>query len=108
MSGAFEFSPDDPSEVAEGIRRASEGVRVHLVRDGRAVADIVPAEQAADTAASGERSGRDPRHAEINRTMADRFGRIPLESYRRVFAQAGRPWPGDDYLRRNYDVADQS
>lgn len=106
--GPVEFSPDDPREVAEGIRRASEGARVHLVRDGRVVADIVPAEPKDDTASSGVRPPRDPRHAEINNTMADRFGRIPLESYRRVFAEAGRPWPGDDYIRRNYDVGDPS
>ncbi len=81
VNPAFEISPDDPQEVADAIRRAAEGAVVHLVRDGRAVADIVPA------TAQPARALRDPRHIQISRMMAERFGattrsRTPPEQHR--------------------------
>ncbi len=101
MSAAFEVSPDDPHEVAEAIRRAAEGSTVHLVRDGQAVADIVPA--------TVQRSGAKAQAAEISQKMADRFGTLPtLEHYRRVYQACGQPWPGDDLVRREHSVADSS
>jgi len=102
MNPAFEVSPDDPQEVAEAIARAADGAVVHLVRDGRAVADIVPA------TAQPTRALRDPRHIQISQMMADRFGAPTLADYRRVYDSSGKPWPGDDYIRRNHPVADAS
>ncbi|HSZ28215.1 MAG TPA: hypothetical protein VK784_00485 [Pseudonocardiaceae bacterium] len=55
MTAAFEVSPDDPQQVAEAIARAAEGAVMHLVRDGRAVADIVPG-SSRDTCKSGNQS----------------------------------------------------
>ncbi len=102
VNPAFEVSPDDPQEVAEAIARAAEGAVVHLVRDGRAVADIVPA------TAQPARALRDPRHIQISQMMADRFGAPTLADYRRAYDSSGKPWPGDDYIRRNHPVADAS
>ncbi|MDQ2706158.1 MAG: hypothetical protein M3Z25_00275 [Actinomycetota bacterium] len=102
MSATFEVSPDDPQEVAEAIARAAQGAVVHLVRDGRAVADIVPA--TARTAPAL----RDPRHIQISQMMAERFGAPTLAHYRSVYDSSGAPWPGDDYIRRNHPVADAS
>ena len=102
VNPAFEVSPDDPQEVAEAIARAAEGAVVHLVRDGRAVADIVPA------TAHPVRALRDPRHIQISQMMADRFGAPTLADYRRAYDSSGAPWPGDDYIRRNHPVADAS
>jgi antitoxin (DNA-binding transcriptional repressor) of toxin-antitoxin stability system len=102
VHAAFEASPDDPQQVAEAIARAAEGVVVHLVRDGRAVADIVPPTKQPDQAP------RDPRHIQISRMMAERFGAPTLADYRRAYDSSGTPWPGDDYIRRNHPVADAS
>ncbi len=96
------MSPDDPHQVAEAIARAAQGAVVHLVRDGRAVADIVPA------AARPARAPRDPRHAQISQMMAERFGAPTLADYRRAYTSNGTPWPGDDYIRRNHPVTDAS
>jgi antitoxin (DNA-binding transcriptional repressor) of toxin-antitoxin stability system len=102
MTAAFEVSPDDPQQVADAIARAAEGAVVHLVRDGRAVADIVPA-----TAQPG-RAPRDPRHIQISQMMAQRFGAPTLADYRRAYDSSRTSWPGDDYIRRNHPVADAS
>jgi antitoxin (DNA-binding transcriptional repressor) of toxin-antitoxin stability system len=48
VNAAFEVSPDDPQGLAEAIQRAAQGAIVHLVRDGQAVADIVPAASCVD------------------------------------------------------------
>ena len=101
MDAAFEVSPDDPQGLAEAIHRAAQGAVVHLVRDGQAVADIVPAESAlANKAHSNERA------LAIERRQAERFGAPTLADYRRVFETSGWPWPGDDAIRRDYLVAD--
>lgn len=102
VHAAFEASPDDPRQVAQAIARAAEGAVVHLVRDGRAVADIVPATK------QPARAPRDPRHIQISQMMADRFGAPTLADYRRAYASCGAPWPGEDYIRRHHPVADAS
>ncbi|MGH8921672.1 MAG: hypothetical protein ACRD0H_25605 [Actinomycetes bacterium] len=75
---------------------------MHLVRDGCAVADIVPA------AARPAQALRDPRHIQISQIMAGRFGAPTLAHYRRAYDSSGTPWPGDDCIRRNHPVADAS
>jgi antitoxin (DNA-binding transcriptional repressor) of toxin-antitoxin stability system len=100
VSVAFEVSPDDPRQVAEAIARAAQGAVVHLVRDGRAVADIVPAMP------QPGRAPRDPRHVQISQMMAARFGAPTLADYRRAYDSCGTSWPGDDYIRRNHPVAE--
>lgn len=78
VNAAFAVSPDDPHGVAAAIARAAEGAVVHLVRDGRALADIVPASTQPGWAP------RDPRHIQINQMMADHFGAPALADYRRA------------------------
>ncbi len=70
---------------------------VHLVRDGQAVADIVPA---------GSAQATNERALAIERRQAERFGAPTLADYRKVYETSGWPWPGDDVIRRNYLVAD--
>lgn len=102
VSAAFEMSPDDPRQVAEAIARAAAGAVVHLVRDGRAIADIVPA------TTQPARAPRDSRHIQISQMMAERFGAPTLDHYRQAYASTGAPWPGEDYIRRHHPVADAS
>lgn len=102
MSAAFEVSPDDPHGVAEAIRQAAEGATVHVVRDGRAIADIVPADQA-ETATE-----RDARGRAIERRMAERFGGPSVAEFRRIYDSQGWEWPGDDVIARTHLVADAS
>jgi antitoxin (DNA-binding transcriptional repressor) of toxin-antitoxin stability system len=131
MSEAFEVSPDDSAGVAEAIRRAAAGGTVRLVRNGHPVADIVPPARVGDqTTASATTADRDVDDAEIDavglaalearmatlppgsghasRVHADRFGAPTLAHYRRAYAQAGAPWPGEAFVRRHYPVADAS
>ena len=131
MSEAFEVSPDDTVGVAEAIRRAAAGGTVRLVRDGHPVADIVPpartgdqttdpdstADQAVDDAeldAAGlaaleaRMATLPPGSGHASRVHAERFGAPTLAHYRRVYAQAGAPWPGEAFVRRHYPVADAS
>jgi antitoxin (DNA-binding transcriptional repressor) of toxin-antitoxin stability system len=103
MDAAFEVSPDDPQRLAEAIQRAAQGAVVHLVRDGQAVADIVPA---ASTRETGD--DRNDRALAIERRQAQRFGAPTLADYRKVYETSGWPWPGDDVIRRDYLVADAS
>lgn len=107
VSEAFEVSPDDPRGVAEAIERASRGSTVHLVRDGRPVADIVPTPASA-TRTADARPHRDPRHAEVVAEHAARFAAPRLEHYRQVYVASGQDWPGEDYIRTHYPVADES
>jgi antitoxin (DNA-binding transcriptional repressor) of toxin-antitoxin stability system len=101
VNAAFEVSPDDPQGLAEAIQRAAQGAVVHLVRDGQAVANIVPADPAQATkAASNEKA------LVIERRHAERFGAPTLADYRKVYQTSGWPWPGDDVIRRDYLVAD--
>jgi len=102
VTAAFEVSPDDPQQVAEAIARAAAGAVVHLVRDGQAVADIVPASSQPAWAP------RDPRHIYISQMMAERFGAPTLADYRRAYDSHSAPWPGDDYIRRHHPVAGAS
>ena len=121
VSEAFEVCPDDAAGVAEGIRRAASGSAVHLVRDGRAVANIVPAVEAASTSRSDGDSELDaPALAELEARLAHelpecaaagdyhaaRFGAPTITHYRAGYAQAGAPWPGEAFVRRHYPVAD--
>ena len=84
VSAAFETSPDDPQQVAEAIARAAEGAVVHLVGDGRAMADIVPA------TTQPTRALRDPGHIQISQMMAERFGAPTLAHYHRGLRQQRR------------------
>jgi antitoxin (DNA-binding transcriptional repressor) of toxin-antitoxin stability system len=118
MSEAFEISADDAEGVAEAIRRAASGSVVHLVRDGRPVADIVPASlgstddselEPAEMAAREDRATRRPAACvTASEFHAERFGAPTLEHYRAVYAQAGAAWPGEAFVRRHYPVADAS
>jgi antitoxin (DNA-binding transcriptional repressor) of toxin-antitoxin stability system len=137
MSEAFEVSPDDAAGVAEAIRRAAAGGTVRLVRDGHPVAEIVPPARAGvDTAgpvvaaspadapspaaddaeldAAGlaaleaRMAALPPESGHANRVHAERFGAPTLAHYRRVYAQAGAPWPGEAFVRRHYPVAEAS
>lgn len=101
MNAAFEVSPDDPQGLAEAIQRAAQGAVVHLVRDGQAVADIVPAASAPET-----KTGCTERALAIERRQVERFGAPTLADYRKVYETSGWPWPGDDLIRRDYLVAD--
>jgi antitoxin (DNA-binding transcriptional repressor) of toxin-antitoxin stability system len=101
MDAAFEVSPDDPQRLAEAIQRAAQGAVVHLVRDGQAVADIVPAASTQQTD-----NDRNDRALAIERRQAQRFGAPTLADYRKVYETSGWPWPGDDMIRRDYLVAD--
>ena len=101
MTGASEASADDPRAVAEAISRAADGEVIHLVRDGRPVADVVPAVSSTDPG-----SDRDWIAArQTSQRMADRFGAPTLEHYRRVYQSLQVPWPGDAEIRRRYPVA---
>jgi antitoxin (DNA-binding transcriptional repressor) of toxin-antitoxin stability system len=102
VSAASEVSPDDPHGVAEAIRQAAEGATVHLVRDGRAVADIVPAHQ---TETDTE---RDARGRAIERRQAERFGGPTVAEFRRIYDSQGWEWPGDDVIARTHVIADAS
>jgi antitoxin (DNA-binding transcriptional repressor) of toxin-antitoxin stability system len=102
MSAAFEVSPDDPHGVAEAIRQAADGATVHVVRDGRAIADIVPAHQVETM------SERDARGRGIERRMAERFGGPTIADFRRIYASQGWAWPGDAEIARTHLVADAS
>ncbi len=108
MSEAFEVSPDDPQQVAAAIERAAHGSTVRVVRDGRPLADIVPASRPAAPEYGAWPAARDPRHDAVVRAHANRFGAPGLEHYRRVYAAAGREWPGEDWVRSHYPVADAS
>ncbi|MGH3869733.1 MAG: hypothetical protein ACRDQ4_27265 [Pseudonocardiaceae bacterium] len=101
MNTAFEVSPDDPQGLAEAIQRAAQGAVVHLVRDGQAVADIVPV-----TTAHTSKVDRNERALAIERRQAERFGAPTLADYRKVYQASGWPWPGDDVIRRDYLLAD--
>jgi antitoxin (DNA-binding transcriptional repressor) of toxin-antitoxin stability system len=96
MSAAYEVSPDDPQGVAEAIRQAAQGATVHIVRDGQAIADIVPAHRP-ETAAE-----RDARGRAIERRMAQRFGGPGIEDFRRLYDSQGWEWPGDEEIRRTH------
>lgn len=98
MTAAFEVSPDDPQGLAEAIERAAQG---DVVRDGQAVADIVPA-----NTAQTSKTDRNERALAIERRQAERFGAPTLADYRKVYQSSGWPWPGDDAIRRDYLVAD--
>jgi antitoxin (DNA-binding transcriptional repressor) of toxin-antitoxin stability system len=101
VNAAFEVSPDDPQGLAEAIQRAARGVVVHLMRDGQAVADIVPA-----ASAQANEAGCNERALSIERRQAERFGAPTLADYRKVYQTSGWPWPGDDAIRRDYLIAD--
>lgn len=120
VSEAFEVSPDDPSGVAEAIRRAAAGATVHVVRDGEPVADIVPAARAAepdvpdDCEISAEELAerearmalRPPEDVKVSEWHAARFGAPTLAHYRETYRKMGRGWPGEAFVRRHYLVAD--
>jgi antitoxin (DNA-binding transcriptional repressor) of toxin-antitoxin stability system len=132
MSEAFEVSPDDTAGVAEAIRRAAAGGTVRLVRDGHPVAEIVPPARSGDGAAKphaavvspaaddseldpaglaaleARMAALPPESGHASRVHAERFGAPTLAHYRRVYAQAGAPWPGEAFVRRHHPVADAS
>lgn len=132
MSEALEVSPDDPARVADAIERAARGDTVHLVRDGRRVADIVPTAPASGASSAGNPDrgadwgadceagpeemaarearvrSREPRDIQAGRDQAARFGAPTLQHYRDVYTAAGASWPGEAFVRRHYPVADAS
>lgn len=101
VNPAFDVLPDDPGGLVEAIERAAQGAIVHLVRDGQAVADIVPA-----TLAQASRADRHAQALAIERRHAERFGAPTLTHYRKIYQSSGWPWPGDEAIRRDYLVAD--
>lgn len=99
---AEELPVEDPATLARAIDRVARGEVVHLVRDGRPVADLVPA-------------GADSREAQaqqvaraVTERMAERFGAPTVAHYQRVYESCGQPWPGDEEIRRRFPVADAS
>ncbi|MGH3770341.1 MAG: hypothetical protein ACRDRW_02905 [Pseudonocardiaceae bacterium] len=101
MTAGFEVSPDDPQGLAEGIERAAQGDVVHLVRDGHAIARIVPA-----VTAQTPEAERHERALAIEGRQAERFGAPTLADYRKVYEASGWPWPGEAAIRHDYLVAD--
>jgi antitoxin (DNA-binding transcriptional repressor) of toxin-antitoxin stability system len=99
---AEELPVEDPAALARAIDRVARGEVVHLVRDGRPVADLVPA--GADSRVAQARHAAQT----ITQRMADRFGAPTLAHYRRVYESCGQPWPGDEEIRRRFPVADAS
>lgn len=99
---AEELPVDDPAALARALDRVTRGEVVHLVQDGRPVADLVPA-GADSTAAQTLQVAR-----AITQRMAARFGAPTLAHYRRVYESCGQPWPGDEEIRRWLPVADAS
>lgn len=99
---AYELPADDPAAAAEAVRRAAAGERVHLVRDGQAVVDVLPHESDARRArAEADRLGR-----EVEDFIVAFTGKAPsFDDYRRVYAQLGEPYPGDDEIARTCPVA---
>jgi antitoxin (DNA-binding transcriptional repressor) of toxin-antitoxin stability system len=73
-----------------------------VVRDGRAIADIVPAQQS-ETAAE-----RDARGRAIERRMAERFGGPTVADFRRLYDSQGWEWPGGDTIERTHLATDAS
>jgi len=99
---AEELPVEDPATLARAIDRVARGEVVHLVRDGRPVADLVPA-SADSHAAQAQHAAR-----VITQRMADLFGVPTLARYRRVYESCGQLWPGDEEIRRRFPVADAS
>jgi antitoxin (DNA-binding transcriptional repressor) of toxin-antitoxin stability system len=93
---------EDPAALDRALDRVACGEVVHLLRDGRPVADLVPA--GADCSAPQARQVA----REITQRMAERFGAPTLAHYRRVYESCGQPWPGDEEIRRQFPVADAS
>jgi antitoxin (DNA-binding transcriptional repressor) of toxin-antitoxin stability system len=86
--------------LARAIDWVARGEVVHLVREGRPVADLVPA-------GTDSRAVRAQHAARaIMQWMADRFGAPTLAHYRRVYESCGHPWPGEEEIRRRFPVAD--
>lgn len=97
---AEELPVEDPAVLARAIDRVARGEVVHLVREGRPVADLVPA-------GAGSRAGQAQHAARaITQRMADRFGAPTMAHYRRVYESCGHPWPGEEEIRRRFPVAD--
>lgn len=99
---AQELPVEDPAALARAIDRVVRGEIVHLVRDGRPVADLVPV----GTDVSAARAQQTARA--ITQRMAERFGAPTVAHYRRVYESCGRPWPGEQEIRRRFPVADAS
>jgi hypothetical protein len=57
---------------------------------------------------AGPDASDDERDAAILARMVARYGAPSLEHYRRIYAQAGIPWPGDEEIRRLHPVAAES
>lgn len=99
---AHEVPVEDPADLARAIDRVARGEVVHLVRDGRPVADLVPV----GTDVSAPRAQHAARAT--TQRMADRFGAPTLAHYQRVYESCGQPWPGEREIRRRFPVADAS
>lgn len=72
---------------------------------------VQPSSRLADDALpplAGPDASDDERDAAILARMVARYGAPSLEHYRRIYAQAGIPWPGDEEIRRLHPVAAES
>lgn len=119
MTRIREVSVDDDAGVADAIRRRASDPAVRLVWGGVTVAEIVPppprdpsvpadCELTADELAALEARAalRPMRDADNSHRQAERFGAPTLQHYRDVYRQIPAPWPGEDFIRRHYPVAD--
>lgn len=97
---AHEVPVENPADLARAIERVARGEVVHLVRDGRPVADLVPGGTDLSAAWAQEAARA------ITQQMAERFGAPTVAHYRRVYESCGAPWPGEQEIRRQFPVAD--
>ena len=99
---AEQLPVEDPAALAQALERVTRGEIVHLVRDGRPVADLVPP-GTDSTTTHAQQAAR-----AITQRMANRFGAPTLAHYQRVYESCGQPWPGEQEIRRRFPVADAS
>lgn len=92
---AYELPEHGAAALDEAVAEAAAGETVYLTRDGRPVAAVVPPAVADRRAAADEALAR----------IVAVSGAPTLADYQRVFTQLGRPWPGDDEVRRSYPVS---
>jgi hypothetical protein len=91
---------DDPESVQQAVRRAEAGECVRLVAaDGRRVADVIPPAAESPVVPDDERADR-----ATEAFLAATGGQVTLEGIRRVYANLGQPYPGDDAATELYRV----
>lgn len=99
MSGtgghAYELPEHGAGGLDDAVAEAAAGETVYLTRDGQPVAAVVPPGMADRRTAAAEALAR----------IVAVSGAPTLADYQRVFTQLGRPWPGDEEVRRLYPVS---